>query len=154
MFDNIGGKIKGLAMMFCWIGILSCIFVGIAIILIDENLVPVGLIVALAGSFFSWTGSFLLYGFGQLVENSDIIAHQSQTSVTLGKSHSVEAKKKVSEESTGKIPQKLDVPKTEFTEIQCPNCREILSFPKAMISPNETLVCPFCDKSFHPKGSQ
>lgn len=52
MFDNIGGKIKGLAMMFCWIGILSCIFVGIAIILIDENLVPVGLIVALAGSFF------------------------------------------------------------------------------------------------------
>lgn len=154
MFDNIGGKIKGLAMMFCWIGILSCIFIGIAIILIDEDLAALGLIVALAGSFFSWSGSFLLYGFGQLIENSDIIARQGQNSVIAGKPHSPEVSEKKTEESTKESTQKLDIPKIEFTEIRCPNCKEMLSFPKVMTLPNEPLVCPFCDKSFHPKGLQ
>ena len=30
-----------------------------------------GLLTAVVGSLFSWIGSLALYGFGQLVENSD-----------------------------------------------------------------------------------
>ena len=40
MFDNIGGKIKALAKVTCWVGIVSWVFIGIAIIAVSEILAP------------------------------------------------------------------------------------------------------------------
>lgn len=71
MFENIGKKIKNLASIITWIGILLSVVVGIIIIVLDDSLVAVGLIVIVAGFVSSWISSFLLYGFGQLVDNSD-----------------------------------------------------------------------------------
>ena len=73
MFNNIGGKIKGYAEFTTWIGIVISVVVG-AIILFTSSLV-VGLVIALVGSLISWISSIFLYGFGQLVENSDIIVN-------------------------------------------------------------------------------
>ncbi len=75
MFNNIGGKIKGLATFICWLGIIGSVLGGIALVMIlgDEMSIVVGIIVAIVGSLLSWIGSFLLYGFGQLIYNSDII---------------------------------------------------------------------------------
>ena len=77
MFDNIGGKIKTLAKVVCWIGIIACIITGIVLMATNDDLVLAGILTAVVGSLLSWVGSFILYGFGQLVENSDIIAEQS-----------------------------------------------------------------------------
>lgn len=74
MFNNIGGKIKALAYIACLIGIIACIIIGLSIISLsgmDEESMIVGIIVIIAGSFISWISSFVLYGYGQLIENSD-----------------------------------------------------------------------------------
>lgn len=76
MFNNIGGKIKTLAKVVCWIGIIACIITGIVLMATDDDLILVGILTAVVGSLLSWVSSFVLYGFGQLVENSDVIVSQ------------------------------------------------------------------------------
>lgn len=78
MFDNIGGKIKTLAKVVCWIGIIACIITGIVLMATDEDLILVGILTVVVGSLLSWVGSFALYGFGQLIENSDEIVFQNK----------------------------------------------------------------------------
>ena len=73
MFTNIGGKIKGLAKVVCWIGIILSFIMGVIMMATQGELgVATGLITMIIGALASWVGSFVLYGFGELVENSDI----------------------------------------------------------------------------------
>lgn len=65
MFDNIGGKIKGFAKIIAWLGIILSVIFGL--LSIEEG----GIMIMIIGSVSSWLGSLVLYGFGQLVENSD-----------------------------------------------------------------------------------
>ncbi len=69
MFNNIGGKIKTLASVITWIGII-CSIVGGATMMGFLFPLP-GLLIMIVGSLASWISSFLLYAFGQLVENTD-----------------------------------------------------------------------------------
>ena len=89
MFNNIGGKIKGLAKFICWVGIIASIIFGIIIIAsatksfggyryTDTRTIILGVITIVAGSIISWIGSFVLYGFGELVENSSTIKYELQ----------------------------------------------------------------------------
>lgn len=83
MFENIGEKIKALAQIACWIGILFCVVYGIIVMAAPyetmdsmevRNAAAIsGFCIIIFGSLASWIGSFLLYGLGQLIENSDII---------------------------------------------------------------------------------
>ena len=78
MFNNIGNKIKTYAEVVSWIGIIACIILGVISIIVgiaNESLeaIFIGILVALIGSLSCWIESFVLYGFGQLVENSDIL---------------------------------------------------------------------------------
>lgn len=81
MFSNIGGKIKVLAMILCWIGIGVSVLSGISILASESDdsiigeLMPdgamaiSGLLTMVIGSLTSWLSSFVLYGFGELIEN-------------------------------------------------------------------------------------
>lgn len=69
MFKSIGGKIKTLAGAITCIEIILSIVLGI--ILMTNDLVLVGVLAILVGFLFSWVSTFILYGFGQMVENSD-----------------------------------------------------------------------------------
>lgn len=82
MFNNIGNKIKTLAKVVCYLGIaLSCIF---GLVIFSEALngksedVLIGfltsILVAGIGSLLSWTSSFTLYGFGELIHSNDNMA--------------------------------------------------------------------------------
>ncbi len=86
MFNNIGGKIKTLAKVLCWLGIIISVLSGIGIMVGggagqltvngSASGVPgvlVGILVIVIGCLASWIGSFFAYGFGQLIENSDAI---------------------------------------------------------------------------------
>ena len=85
MFNNIGGKIKGFAQIVCWLGIIGSIITGFVFIGIGSDsrngggIVFLGILIAIVGSIASWIGSFLTYGFGQLVENSDKLVKQDNT---------------------------------------------------------------------------
>ena len=72
MYNNIGKKLKTLAFTGFAVSSIIAVIVGSTIIIKGNDLLR-GLAIILCGVFFSWTGSFVLYGFGQLVENSDII---------------------------------------------------------------------------------
>ena len=80
MFDNIGGKMKTLAKVVCWIGIIASCLCGIILIGIDEDTALTGFLVLIFGSLSSWIGSFMTYGLGQLIENSDILVEIAQRS--------------------------------------------------------------------------
>lgn len=72
MFENIGRKIMVLAQVLAWIGIVISIIVGLFLISSNkEELVGTGVAVLFLGSLGSWIGSFLLYGFGRLIDNSE-----------------------------------------------------------------------------------
>ena len=82
MFKNIGGKIKGLAMAGCWIGIIISFVYGLCIMFesyqpyngnISTALLVYGLAIMVIGSFASWLGSLCTYGFGELVESASVI---------------------------------------------------------------------------------
>lgn len=86
MFENIGSKIKTLAKVICWLGIigscLSGISVAIAIIELDDDFAFLGffggIVLAAVGSLFSWLGTLALYGLGQLIDNTDILVSQGR----------------------------------------------------------------------------
>lgn len=73
MFNNIGGKIKTLAQVVSGIGISASVIFGCFLMATDEDTVFIGILVLILGSIFSWISSFMTYGFGQLIENSDIL---------------------------------------------------------------------------------
>lgn len=80
MFKNIGGKIMTLAEVVCIIQMIASIVVGVLMVVYSFTLRPSvrmpwcigGGCVAIFGCFFAWIGAFILYGFGRLVQNSDV----------------------------------------------------------------------------------
>lgn len=77
MFHNIGGKIKGAAQVFCWIGIIASLLTGFVLMIAGvalggEMMVIIGLVVMIVGSPLSWVGSLITYGIGEMVQNSCI----------------------------------------------------------------------------------
>ena len=77
MFHNIGNKIKKLAKIVCWIGIILSIISGITLFIAAASgqadpvtAVTTGIVTVVLGILVSWIGCFLLYGFGELVDNS------------------------------------------------------------------------------------
>lgn len=76
MFNNIGKKIKTLAKIICWVGIILSIFLGFLIAISFKNILTGILFLmfyAVFGSLLSWVGSFSLFAFGELVDNSKIM---------------------------------------------------------------------------------
>lgn len=80
MFKNIGGKIKGLAQVICYLGIAISVIAGIFMIGFGsssyngDTMIVMGCVVMIVGSLVSWIGSFFAYGFGELIENTTVIA--------------------------------------------------------------------------------
>ena len=86
-FDDIGGKIKGLAKGSCWSTILL-LWIATPILIIvaiseggDDALVAVILfpIAAVIASFAIWVGSWAMYAFGELVEDVHAMRNKEET---------------------------------------------------------------------------
>ena len=86
MFDNIGKKIKTLAATIALVGIIVSIITGVIILGIGadmgfgvggEGLVGLGIMIIIIGSLISWVSSFVLYGFGELIEKTTEIAQNT-----------------------------------------------------------------------------
>ena len=80
-FDNIGGKIKTFTKWYCWISIIIVwVACGILLLLGLSDLDLVGLYwgIAIPSAVFvpltTWLSCWVLYAFGELVENSAKIA--------------------------------------------------------------------------------
>lgn len=98
MYDNIGGKIKGLAIAVFIAEAIVTFILGIAFVVSNEHIVAIGLIVMILGPIFAWISSWLLYGFGELIDNTCDIARNTQ-----GGERKSEAQSKVDSERINKI---------------------------------------------------
>ena len=70
MYDNIGGKIKGLAKFFFVVGLIVSLVCGIVLMTLSSGLVLLGLLMIILGGIIAWISTFVLYGFGELVEKT------------------------------------------------------------------------------------
>ena len=70
MYDNIGGKIKGLAKVIFVVETIASIGLGIALMAIFESMVVIGLVTLLLGPVVAWVSSWFLYGFGELIDKA------------------------------------------------------------------------------------
>ena len=77
MFDNIGSTIKTLAKIMLWSGVIGSIVLGFVLLFNGTLWGPLFIVI---GGFFSILGASLVYGFGQLIENSDVLAERCQYS--------------------------------------------------------------------------
>ncbi len=66
MYENIGRKIKGLAMFFFIVVAIAAVIVGI-VCMVDDA-VAIGWLVILFGSIVAYVSSWVLYGFGEIVD--------------------------------------------------------------------------------------
>ena len=100
MFSDIGGKIKVLAKVICWVGIICSVIIGA--ILIGSLLYSIaGIVIIVLGSLLSWVSSFVLYGFGQLIQNTDQLVLHMQKPHTVKKQKSInEGETKLTEDYT------------------------------------------------------
>ena len=93
MFKNIGGKIKALALIISGFGMVFSIVY--AIVLIKDDLLKVGVNAVILIAVISLISSFILYGFGQLIENSDKLVKMKEDE--LEKKQKVETKEELIE---------------------------------------------------------
>jgi hypothetical protein len=98
MYDNIGGKIKGLAKASFIVAAIAEVITGIALMAADEDLILYGLLVMVVGPIVAWVSSWLLYGFGELIDKASDIERN-----TRGGERKSEAQSKVDSERISKI---------------------------------------------------
>lgn len=98
MYDNIGGKIKGLAKAIFIVGAIAAVIAGVAIMGSDEETIVIGSLVMIFGPLIAWVSSWLLYGFGELIDKTCDIARN-----TYGGERKSEAQSKVDYERISKI---------------------------------------------------
>ncbi len=164
MFDNIGGKIKTLAQVICWLGIIASVITGFSMWRYSFGS---GLLMMILGGLSSWVGSFLIYGLGQLIENSDTLVALSiqaknelkkQAVTTEVQSGTTPAKTKHQWRCShcgkmvsgpvctncGNVEREVLSNTTEQTD-RCPHCNGKIVFPEG----TNSAVCPWCDKTIY-----
>ncbi len=95
MFDNIGGKIKGLAKVLFWIEAIGAVIAGLVMV---EDTEGISLLFALAGILVAWISSWFLYGFGEIIDKLCDIERN-----TRGGERKSEAQARVDSERISKI---------------------------------------------------
>ena len=79
MYKNIGKKIKILATVIFIMGAIVSLVEGIY--LISHDMVLGGFIAILFGPVLSWASSFLVYGFGEIIDTLHKIEGKTQTNI-------------------------------------------------------------------------
>jgi hypothetical protein len=164
-YDNIGRKIKGAAEFIFILEAIVTIIVGIALMILE--LPFLGILLMVLGPVLAWISSWLMYGFGQLIENSDIIVSECKgkkpekknvkefqtkaINTKENKAKEIVEEKEHSDEKvvkhTGTIQEILKNPNVydyEFIDMICPNCKEELAYTKEYLKQGN-VVCPMCD---------
>lgn len=136
MFDNVGGKIKGVISTFFAIMTVLSIICGILVMITVSDLsVFLGLLAGGAtaglGILFTWLMSLVGYAFGQLVENSDIIraklenTNSNYTDVApIAPTTTFESTESGTTKSSSSTPKTSSVIYENTSYITCPNCKE------------------------------
>ena len=144
MFNNIGGKIKGIASLSCYAGIGGSVLMGLLLLMTPFGVI--GILVAVFGSFSAWIGSLAVYGFGQLIENSDIQRGYLEKQFALLQNISVDQKEK-EPSNQSKNPKTTLIDTTPKASIEAE--KGDVSLENSAVFPSRTddlISCPHCKK--------
>ena len=137
MYENIGRKIKGLAIVVFAIMAILSVVAGVFMLFRDNGGFLIGILIAGIGILLSWVGTFFLYGFGQLIENTDILVYQTKNmSKNIEKISNNNVQKDVSNEKVAESIKSSNqsAPNTSATVKSCPLCGEKVT----------SKTCKFC----------
>lgn len=70
MYEDIGKKIKGMAKVIAIVQAVLLLIGGIVMMAAASYLIVPGLLTMLLGPVLAWLGSWVLYGFGELVDKT------------------------------------------------------------------------------------
>jgi DNA-directed RNA polymerase subunit RPC12/RpoP len=170
MFENIGGRIKTLAICVFLIEVIATILTPI--ILMTRDIVEwyVGLLIIFCGVFVAFFFFTLIYGFGHLVENSEILAtdtlaknselrnifdrDQVLPEITSTEKIKEMRQKKKKQERAAERKAKSQTPdnlsdgendEEEYYDVVCAKCKQLLSYTKEEIMGDEQMYCPMCN---------
>ena len=81
MYNNIAGKIKLLAKIGFIVETIAIVIAGIGILLMDDEVINIltGVLVMVMAPFAAWASSWVLYGFGELIENTAKLVSNNKT---------------------------------------------------------------------------
>ena len=103
MFNNISKKIKTVAEIICFVGILISLCYGFVKIFKEEILL--GILVIFLGSLSSWIATLGLYGLGELIENSQTLIE-------------ILGQETMNKNAHNNIPMSADLKPTQLTELK------------------------------------
>lgn len=135
MFDEIGKKIKGLAVGIFAIGIFTAIITCITSIIIfggDAKGILIGIVGAMLIVLFSWISTWRLYGYGEIVDKISSIeqklaVNQYYTVGTLlnNSQANVSNTNNIQTENNMNIQNRTDSPMQNKTKAyRCPKCNQ------------------------------
>ena len=154
MYDNIGEKIRGLAKAVFIVEAIVAVIAGMVLCTADDAFILEGLLTLFCGPIVAWVSSWILYAFGELVEDvhavrdkispvfkpivkNDTEQKQPQTKINPNVTNketptfqkSIETNSNCTEVPQQNISQKEAEAKKEAREaLPCPECGEGLSF--------------------------
>ena len=70
MYENIGKKIKGLAKACFIVETIAAVLAGVIMIATDEDYIVYGAMIAILAPLVAWVSSWLLYGYGELIDKA------------------------------------------------------------------------------------
>ena len=112
LYKNIGCKIKGLAKWSFVIEALGAIIGGIALMATDEDYIGWGFLTMSLGSLIAFVSSWILYGFGLLVDDIHAIRDKEGTTKESNKRRREEEIARLEAEEKARIERELN-PTTE-----------------------------------------
>ena len=84
MFKDIGKKIKGLAVVIFVLGTIASIVSAIILMTSYRPLVLIGILVLFTGPLVAWIGTWMTYGFGELIDKTAQIERNTRVSNNFG----------------------------------------------------------------------
>lgn len=170
LFGDVGKKIKSIARFNTWFWIIASVLGGTVMFFVglsdgDFLMMLLAPIVVVVGVLLAWLSNLLLYGFGELIDNTTGL-HQTLCNTFNVPVDNNQKPKKAYPAQKPQKPQKA-TPETEsipiiikrneinaksyenaaeladesFFDVVCPKCQEALFFPKGTATAN----CPWCD---------
>jgi len=129
MYDNIGGKIKGLAKTMFIVEVIGAVITGIVLLATDYDLIFAGLLTLFCGPIVAWVGSWILYAFGELV--GDVHAMRNKYYPIAEEQANLETEEKAKHEAEEITHEKAQT----FT---CPNCQRKVYYGNPMCECGQT----------------
>ena len=106
LYENIGGKIKNWSKWIFIIEAIGAIITGFNLIFADKDLILFGFLTLVCGPAVAYIGSWVLYAFGELVE--DVHAIRNKEGTTAEEKAKREAEEKAQREAEEKAQREAE----------------------------------------------